>query len=171
MGGGTGRQGTLRPPQGLSPRGRGNQPAGVVRANGQSPGLSPRGRGNLSQTVPWRSAQCRGGSIPAWAGEPSSGPPELDRRYGGLSPRGRGNQGSLHCRAPVSQPRGLSPRGRGNQQGGSAITIPGCRMPSRWVYPRVGGGTRALWTPAARSCGGTPISPIPTRLEYRRSQL
>ena len=79
-------------------------------------GLSPRGRGN--QGYPHDGPDC-GRSIPAWAGEPGTGPARRSElgvypRVGGgterqsvvltfirgLSPRGRGNRSSAHGRSP-----------------------------------------------------------------------
>ena len=128
--------------QGLSPRGRGNQ---LPCAWSVRWGLSPRGRGNpfglLTRTVYPRVG---GGTSAIQRRLTGLSPCPLE----GLSPRGRGNRrGSpVECRWLI----GLSPRGRGNPLIAFPTAIP-------WVYPRVG--------------GGTPISPIPTRLEYRRSQL
>ena len=110
-----------------------------------SKGLSPRGRGNLDLSQLNTSLP---GSIPAWAGEPTSVqvlPPIVRRsipawagaqNIKGLSPRGRGNAGVESnprsipnvgpCR-PKTDLDGLSPRGRGNRNSACWTT----------VYPRV----------------------------------
>ena len=152
-----------RHPVGLSPHGRGNplatpSPHGRGNLERRRWGLSPHGRGNLSGLVPGAPEL---GSIPARAGEPTSG-----GRWGGQS-------GSIPARAgePMSSfrlvrsrgvyPRtgggtvylviddgieeGLSPHGRGNQHlepyhvDGTGRTPRG-PLPRR-VYPRTGGGT------------------------------
>ena len=113
-----------------------------------SMGLSPRGRGNLLQA---RRGQPRRRSIPAWAGEPVGGmypvtilgvyprvgggtDPARRRtgRSGGLSPRGRGNP--LQLVDVVGVPRSI-PAWAGEPPGRR------CTPGTRWVYPRVGGGT------------------------------
>ena len=73
-----------------------------------SRGLSPRGRGNL-RSFGW--PNIRGGSIPAWAGEPVRS--WLNPRSHGVYPRVGGGT-HLPPLMPLSAP-GLSPRGRGNQ--------------------------------------------------------
>ena len=112
-------------------------------------GLSPRGRGNPAQGLELR---VRVGSIPAWAGEPSSADRLLEKRR--VYPRvGGGTELIARSRVFV---HGLSPRGRGNHPqpvddlravgsipawAGEPLEVanpPG----QKWVYPRVGGGTR-----------------------------
>ena len=112
-------------------------------------GLSPRGRGNLT---PRGSRTGRDGSIPAWAGEPTSKSPPAMRK--GVYPRVGG--GTVLQGIEAVRQAGLSPRGRGNLAGarrraGQGGSIPAWagepRRPGRVirvapVYPRVGGGTR-----------------------------
>ena len=128
-------------------------------------GLSPRGRGNR---LAGRHQQARAGSIPAWAGEP----------------------GGVHCAADLPTmvyPRvgggtwlsswatiiwtGLSPRGRGNQRAAYMLTIRIGSIPAWAGEPLRGQWSHSTDTVYPRVGGGTPSSPIPTRLEYRRSQL
>ena len=144
---------------GLSPRGRGNLRRSPLPAFQEA---IPAGRGNRSFRWP---GTLRTRSIPAWAGEPLAiwvwqRPPRVYPRVGGgtalgmaeaakgLSPRGRGNLLSLG--------RGASLNRSIPAWAGEPLSRKG-RLETYSVYPRVG--------------GGTPISPIPTRLEYRRSQL
>ena len=111
-------------------------------------GLSPRGRGNPERLL---GIERQGGSIPAWAGEPSTSlwagsPYTVYPRVGG----------GTEVFALNPYPRvGLSPRGRGNLLGHGlfrrsnrsipawagepALTTSTRSRPS--VYPRVGGGT------------------------------
>ena len=128
-----------------------------------SMGLSPRGRGNrLEKTPPGRWA----GSIPAWAGEPSSfavmaGNGAVYPRVGGGTPR----------KVNVSRaPCGLSPRGRGNRlassiRGRGTGSIPawagepatvGSNNANATVYPRVGGGTPRKVNVSRAPCGLSP---------------
>ena len=121
-----------------------------VRSGGtvQIIGLSPRGRGNRAAH---RRVVHHRRSIPAWAGEPTekSGPADESWVYprvgggtciigvagelhSGLSPRGRGNRDEDRA-APSSQ--GSIPAWAGEPG-----TLSGAAS-SRWVYPRVGGGT------------------------------
>ena len=114
-------------------------------------GLSPRGRGN-QPAVPRR--QVVVGSIPAWAGKPtgkSAGqvPCRVYPRVGGETGDKLAYWNSLH---------GLSPRGRGNLRMDRSWQYPDgsipawagkpcrkCRsIPRGVVYPRVGGETRAV---------------------------
>ena len=120
-------------------------------------GLSPRVRGNH-----WNDAAAHGlsGSIPACAGEPSSGAILLDTVA--VYPRVCG--GTPHSSLRPSQREGLSPRVRGNHRhrplpGLSRGSIPACagEPPARRrhcdgipVYPRVCGGTPAF--PCAGQC-------------------
>ena len=112
-------------------------------------GLSPRGRGN--QPAPLDAGQCRG-SIPAWAGKPPGR--SCRNRAARVYPR-VGGETALTPLPPPSG-TGLSPRGRGNplmQRGFRQVrrSIPAwagkppswrsCRARRR-VYPRVGGETR-----------------------------
>ena len=150
--------------EGLSPRGRGNQPA-VRRADRSFAwGLSPRGRGNHrsagGKTIRSKGLSPRGrgnrrrfkrdlddGSIPAWAGKPSSGSgsipawagkPPLDRvadaTKEGLSPRGRGNPRAW--RGDARSQRGSIPAWAGKPS--APIGCPDVRT-MIGVYPRVGG--------------------------------
>ena len=129
VGGGTGQQ-PKRPPEivGLSPRGRGNQHDSVEKG-----------------AVP--------GSIPAWAGEPTSRWQHDTRSK--VYPRVGG--GTSELMREIEDARGLSPRGRGNHgypgcpsvQLGSIPAWAGEPRPIRRrssggrVYPRVGGGTHS----------------------------
>ena len=115
-------------------------------------GLSPRGRGNrlfgLRGTIPAR-------SIPAWAGEPSSGALLLMGKK--VYPRVGG--GTASATYPLEPMSGLSPRGRGNRpfgpsspRGPRSIPAWAGEPPARLivsindrVYPRVGGGTVSLY--------------------------
>ena len=112
-------------------------------------GLSPRGRGN--RRAAGRACADRG-SIPAWAGEPTTNASGevLVKVY----PRvGGGTHSSSACRRVAA---GLSPRGRGNREHQPGVGRPDGSIPA-WageplrllcfdrvtsVYPRVGGGTR-----------------------------
>ena len=115
-------------------------------------GLSPRVRGNHHRQPRRRAAE---GSIPACAGEP--------RRAGtaGLTawvyPRVCG--GTRHPAVGAVNGHGLSPRVRGNhhrqpRRRAAEGSIPACAGEPRragtaglteWVYPRVCGGTIAIW--------------------------
>ena len=127
----------------------GGETCGAHDDSDLSGGLSPRGRGN--HPAGW-AGRGGGGSIPAWAGKPDQGAdrrvrPRVYPRVGGETWRFSGRQ---HLE------RGLSPRGRGNRpaDGGSppdARSIPAwAGKPARRrgaiflgrVYPRVGGETR-----------------------------
>ena len=111
-------------------------------------GLSPRGRGNHGRVTYGSNIV---GSIPAWAGEPTSEwhkhiPDAVYPRVGGgtrrwsiirlaslgLSPRGRGNPGLKEIASGVFR---SIPAWAGEPQS------PYRRQRLRWVYPRVGGGT------------------------------
>ena len=111
-------------------------------------GLSPRGRGNRRSVACSHSSR---GSIPAWAGEPTSlrgtrEPPWVYPRVGG---------GTAVVEAKADLRSGLSPRGRGNRsedfgRHDHPRSIPAwAGEPNTWkrgrglrpVYPRVGGGT------------------------------
>ena len=156
--------------QGLSPRGRGNlwlrlrglwSRGSIPRVGGATEteggglanfeGLSPRGRGNRCRSP---EAAAVVGSIPAWAGQPSSilamtGHEWVYPRVGGATAKRMIN--SLYG-------TGLSPRGRGNHrqpkrrcQGFGSIPAwagqPSGRRGCGWppgVYPRVGGATIVL---------------------------
>ncbi len=126
-------------------------------------GLSPRGRGNLSGLP---AASPANGSIPAWAGEPSSNDPTplsipVYPRVGG---------GTAADWGLGTAPRGLSPRGRGNPTARSVLCQmwrsipawagepPAPRPPAGGpaVYPRVGGGTQVAITAACRQSGLSP---------------
>ncbi len=117
----------------------------------QASGLSPRGRGNRRNAL---SARLHNGTIPAWAGEPTtcSGGMGISKDY----PRVGG--GTPWPRAPRRRRTGLSPRGRGNRR---ATVLPPCdvrtipawagepasvsvHQPMATDYPRVGGGTIVL---------------------------
>ena len=123
-------------------------------------GLSPRGRGKLGDRRPNHGSER---SIPAWAGETHSRHsagvyPEVYPRVGG---------GNIQCYLTATASAGLSPRGRGKPAVACARphrpgSIPAWagetsmrsrQARTRWVYPRVGGGNRAL-TAAARSASG-----------------
>ena len=134
----------------------------MASVNGLS-GLSPRGRGNRGTVASgsrWR------GSIPAWAGEPSSTPGTP--KYSGVYPRvGGGTAARLLVEAAGA---GLSPRGRGNhrlppERPSTPGSIPAwagepaCSLISvgtRRVYPRVGGGTAST---SARKAAVSGLSP------------
>ena len=134
------------PQTGLSPRGRGNRDDLVTLACG----LSPRGRGNRGARLPFG----RGlRSIPAWAGEPRYTPTAFS--YVGSIPAWAGEPslwsgrvgGGVHTGQRGS---GLSPRGRGNRCVLDDILV----QPT--VYPRVGGGTLHLDSPAMAVSGLSP---------------
>ena len=95
-------------------------------------GLSPRGRGKRAAGAN-RRVFLR--SIPAWAGETAGQHYGLDSGEG-LSPRGRGKPlpGGLESPQP-----GSIPAWAGETGGRGAIGA------TPWVYPRVGGGNRALF--------------------------
>ena len=113
-------------------------------------GLSPRGRGNRSRC---ECRQYRPGSIPAWAGKPSSAPHSVPPTT--VYPRVGGETHSHLMDHHLGE--GLSPRGRGNPA--AAVRLPAelgsipawagkpgqdrrveCRQQ---VYPRVGGETHS----------------------------
>ena len=114
-------------------------------------GLSPRGRGSR---IGARASRRPDGSIPAWAGEPSStDTPWMVRR---VYPRVGGGARSASVRCDRSS--GLSPRGRGSLTHhevalGTLRSIPAwageprgrarCRTLGK-VYPRVGGGASSI---------------------------
>ena len=116
--------------------------------HGQVTGLSPRGRGNLRAHY---ERVGNGGSIPAWAGEPTL--PASPAAIAAVYPRVGG--GTMGSQKEVERSAGLSPRGRGNLPalrsslrlsrsipawaGEPAQRLPGVSRPQ--VYPRVGGGT------------------------------
>ena len=132
-------------------------------ALGKPEGLSPRGRGNLCrEKLIGRSSR----SIPAWAGKPFRA--TQVRFLSSVYPRVGGETGARS--SDSHDRRGLSPRGRGNPWklclcGGDAGSIPAwagkpraCRTVRRpaWVYPRVGGETRKLFTRSFRIDGLSP---------------
>ena len=134
--------------------------AGAARI---SRGLSPRGRGNRRA---FRSYRPSYRSIPAWAGEPALDvmAADLPRVY----PRVGG--GTSQARSFRARHSGLSPRGRGNPLQGYPgrhrhRSIPAWAgepaPPQRLrdgggVYPRVGGGTRAMRLTITPSWGLSP---------------
>ena len=111
-------------------------------------GLSPRGRGNQRERSPHSR---RGGSIPAWAGEPPARVVMEPRIR--VYPRVGG--GTRYKAAVRAAHRGLSPRGRGNQAKPVEPSLNNGSIPAWagepqsddisesliWLYPRVGGGT------------------------------
>ena len=113
-------------------------------------GLSPRVRGNHLESVVAGEVE---GSIPACAGEPRAGTPDVPALR--VYPRVCG--GTLTKRADRLHQYGLSPRVRGNRNGGVVLrtslgSIPACagEPSTSWdgcsgsgVYPRVCGGTCA----------------------------
>ena len=143
-------------------------------------GLSPRGRGN-PMTEPVENA--RGGSIPAWAGEPPDHAPS--HLASAVYPRvGGGTAVADHLGYQTS---GLSPRGRGNHKeeremaelrrsipawAGEPSTPTVLDAPQR-VYPRVGGGTIHVPNPKSSNHGlswaGEP--PSLRRLQQRLNGL
>ena len=111
-------------------------------------GLSPRGRGNRAESP---DLDYESGSIPAWAGEPTT--TSLPARFVAVYPRVGG--GTALCGVARTGTPGLSPRGRGNPSGQRQELAGGGSIPA-WagepsfprlagfpltVYPRVGGGT------------------------------
>ena len=122
----------------------------LCRITTKTNGLSPRGRGNHSERA---DGQPFAGSIPAWAGEPRQRP--FERSVARVYPRvGGGTHLRRHLAVAIP---GLSPRGRGNLTKREVVGEPQRSIPawageprsppppscSNWVYPRVGGGTRA----------------------------
>ena len=123
-------------------------------------GLSPSGRGNRRTG---RRRHCRGGSIPAWAGQPSwpLTPLPIEKVY----PR-VGGANDYH-QPPGNTEWGLSPRGRGkrNLQCGALRrqrSIPAwagqtssAPLPATYkqVYPRVGGANVSMAV-LGKSIGG-----------------
>ena len=124
----------------------GGEPVGMHSKARYAPGLSPRGRGTPGRLRRSRSAAR---SIPAWAGNPSSGaaprrplwvyprvggepdrPAPLSNVLEGLSPRGRGTRLVRGQRRVL---RRSIPAWAGNPTGGPAPA------PAQRVYPRVGG--------------------------------
>ena len=139
------------PPEGLSPRVRGNpirfsetrRPQRVyprVCGGTLAPvadlhhieGLSPRVRGNPSRS---ENRIEQRGSIPACAGEPASSP--AGASITGVYPRVCGGTNTIRTFHFCFH--GLSPRVRGNPHP-AADCAAGCQ-----VYPRVCGGTRRRW--------------------------
>ena len=130
---------------------------------GATRGLSPRVRGNLAG-LRKRNQKVR--SIPACAGEPPVWVAPL--RPSGVYPRVCGGT-SARPRPPKSR-QGLSPRVRGNRGPVSGIRAAGGSIPacagepaqsgtirsSRWVYPRVCGGTLTYPAPDAAPLGLSP---------------
>ena len=126
-------------------------------------GLSPRGRGNLRDRSQRRD---RAGSIPAWAGKPTTacgkfGPIRVYPRVGGetrqprviqevtdgLSPRGRGNLDIY----PVQAVRSRSiPAWAGKPP------TPGSGPCPKRVYPRVGGETKGITDATLTAAGLSP---------------
>ena len=114
-----------------------------------SSGLSPRVRGNH---CPISSRVRSGGSIPARAGEPSSG--VMNRRAAEVYPRACG--GTRRRPPDLHSQQGLSPRVRGNRLAHGDRLVAGGSIPARagepvrrgvpmqckWVYPRACGGTQ-----------------------------
>ena len=141
----------------------GGATSGGSPGGGPSVGPSPRGRGNR------RSMDNRGGlggTIPAWAGQPSSARWSPCRRRD--HPRVGGATGCEHVAAAV--PDGPSPRGRGNLAEKLELadvkgTIPawagqprsGSRPPRPPSdHPRVGGATGSWRAMAAAERGPSP---------------
>ena len=126
-------------------------------------GPSPRGRGS---PTPGREGCAAFGSIPAWAGEPSSC--RLSGWCVRVHPRVGGGASTASV---VSRPTwGPSPRGRGSLDPGPAGRLPVRSIPawageprcrsrspaSSRVHPRVGGGARS-----SSSAPRTPTGPSP----------
>ena len=123
-------------------------------------GLSPRGRGNHHVLSAYPRVAQSGLS--------------LSRGRGNLpSPAGEAGPGLVWV-----YPRSI-PVGGGTPMAGSAVGGTKVGSIPAWagepIAPRVGGpingASTVMYTVYPRVGGGTPISPIPTRLEYRRSQL
>ena len=126
-------------------------------------GLSPRGRGNQRAA---RDAGAPDGSIPARAGEPTTGCAGACccRVY----PRAGGGTKRVYTRMPNLE--GLSPRGRGNRHQGRPRRADPGSIPARagepalrssWrrgrrVYPRAGGGTSMRLQASACAAGLSP---------------
>ncbi len=129
----------------------------------RSTGLSPRVRGNLAAVS---AISLSPGTIPACAGEPSSGRPRRSRGWD--YPRVCGGTSVQFSRSRFG--RGLSPRVRGNLVGLAICrfrkgTIPACAgepssLDSFWGkagdYPRVCGGTIARHNPLPTKDGLSP---------------
>ena len=126
-------------------------------------GLSPRGRGNPGHV---QHNQATGGSIPAWAGQPSllMGICPILKVYPrvggatctkfvdsdgqhGLSPRGRGNLVSHRYRKAY---RRSIPAWAGQPVAYLAVPF------AKWVYPRVGGATNRRASPTRSRMGLSP---------------
>ena len=158
-------------PRAVYPRVGGGTPRGRGNHNRRS-GLSPRGRGNLGGRNILAGSRR---SIPAWAGEPPHA--KAAARFEGVYPRVGGGT-RMKASLPFTNP-GLSPRGRGNQPNwttSSPVTrsIPAwagepprgkAPIPTRRVYPRVGGGTLGMWTETDVRQG---LSPRGRGNRYRR---
>ena len=142
MGGGTtGADADADALAGLSPRGRGN-PRGMPR-HLYRPGLSPRGRGNRGNGG---DDKANGGSIPAWAGEPSLS--SLFQRGATVYPRVGGGTPAPNATDPIVA--GLSPAWAGEPAPSPHASGSGA------VYPRVGGGTSVPYRPAQPPPGLSP---------------
>ena len=133
------------------------------RAAVQAGGLSPRARGSQNLRLP---SVCRGGPIPACAGEPRS--QTHQRKCNGAYPRVRG--GAPHGAILWCSHGGLSPRARGSRvfdielfwpQGpipacaGEPGLLSGLEHSSR-AYPRVRGGAAAASDRARAQSGLSP---------------
>ena len=126
-------------------------------------GPSPRGRGNQYHV---HLAQVKLRSIPAWAGKPA--PIGKARSSRGVHPRVGGE--TPMAGHQLRYIKGPSPRGRGNPPGPPSRrvwsrSIPawagkpsaaGAGMSMPWVHPRVGGETGRSYGYAATSVGPSP---------------
>ena len=126
-------------------------------------GLSPRVRGNQALEPQARKAYR---SIPACAGEPSHGGRCAEKAA--VYPRVCGGTETFADR--IHRVVGLSPRVRGNRSGRQppcfpSRSIPACAgepamlwslIDTRWVYPRVCGGTTGVGVAASASRGLSP---------------
>ena len=148
----------------VHPRVRGGAPP-LTRRRGKGRGPSPRSRGSRRQS---HREPPTGGSIPAFAGEPSKARPLTP--MGSVHPRVRGGAGGLGCHRLA--PRGPSPRSRGSPPSqahcmASTGSIPafagepcvgGRGREEEEVHPRVRGGALLGWIFMGAPGGPSPRS-------------
>ena len=172
---------------GPSPRGRGN-PGRLDRSPDLAGAVHPR-VGGETLSMAHRCWRRTAGSIPAWAGKPSSGKQARGRRpqvgsipawagkpgkavaagCGGSTSRVHPRVGGETC-VPLRLPgldlaRGPSPRGRGNRRSDRVV-----RARLAEVHPRVGGETRASVSQATiRGTHGPSPRGRGNRTESRRA--
>ena len=127
----------------------GGEPAQSASAGVILCGLSPRGRGTLGAVILEKG---RGGSIPAWAGNPlGCCPAKLARR---VYPRVGGEP--LAGVSSSSSPKGLSPRGRGTLGRGVVVVVAQGSIPAWAGNPTVVTPTSRAWAGSIPAWAGNP---------------